>query len=172
MSPRIEAALVGGGLALTGALLVFIFTVIYTEIREARQRVRECAGLARLLAHEVARNEDQNTVKTRRENVPGGEEQEVLMVWGASPTVVDVWIEARTRLAQLMDREDFNVVADYYRTLQTLAEKIEPRRTEERAQEAIAVPGHEPSWEERTEQVKELLNQYSEPGKRQRWIGL
>ncbi len=52
MSDQLFAAVIGGVLALTGALLVFVFTVIYTEIREARQRARERKGLARLLLHE------------------------------------------------------------------------------------------------------------------------
>ena len=43
---------------LEGAVLVALITMFYTKIRESRRNVAESAGLAKLLTHEVQRNND------------------------------------------------------------------------------------------------------------------
>jgi hypothetical protein len=96
---------------LVGALLVFLLTTVYTEVREARQRARERSGLARLLETELQRQSDvlmpEEMSEVRREIAQGGLTQ-------------DVWLECRVRMAQLVDRGTFYGLEIYYREVDQL----------------------------------------------------
>ena len=156
--------------ALVGALLALLLTTGYTEIRERRQGVRECAGLARLLVHEVTRNEDQNTVGTREQPAANGEEQEVLSVTGENRPSLQAWMEVRARLAQLMKREDFNALDEYYSILQSLVDRL---GSSDNLMEMASLPFLSPTqrWEKRTQEVKALLKLYAEPRRRKTLLG-
>jgi hypothetical protein len=157
--------LLGG---LVGALLAVFFTTVLTEIREARQRVRESAGLARLLIHEVERNED--AVEIHPPPEPG--EREVVMSYRRNIPAVDGWLESRGRLAQLIDREDFGVIADYYEVLRSLRDVLEPYPVHSPDLKTDwEFPGNEPGWAQPTEDVKRRLTNYAYPGWRKNFIG-
>jgi hypothetical protein len=142
--------LLGG---LVGAVLVFLFTVVYTEIWERRQGVKESAGLARLLLHEVERNEDAVEIRT------GG----AVRSYARNLPTVDSWLEARMRLAQLIKRKDFEVIADYYQVLQTLRRPLEPYAPHNpNLNMTVEFPSDERGWEERTADVKSRLQRYAE----------
>ena len=156
--------------ALVGALLALLLTTGYTEIRERRQGVWECAGLARLLVHEVTRNEDQNTVATSEQPAANGEEQEVLSVTGENRPSLQAWMEVRARLAQLMKREDFNALDEYYSILQSLVDR---HGSSDNLMETASLPFLSPTqrWEKRTEEVKALLKLYAVPRRRKTLLG-
>jgi hypothetical protein len=157
--------------ALVGALLALLLTTAYTEIRQRRQGVRECAGLARLLVHEVTRNDDLNTVRTREQPATNGEEQEeVLSATGENRPSLQAWMEVRTRLAQLMKREDFNVLDEYYSTLQSLVDRL---GSSDNLIETASLRFLSPTqrWQKRTEEVKALLKLYAEPRQRKTLLG-
>ena len=156
--------------ALVGALLALLLTTGYTEIRERRQGVRECAGLARLLLYEFRRNEYLKTVRTREQPAANGEEQEVLSVTGENRPSLQAWMEVRARLAQLMKREDFNALDEYYSTLQSLVDRL---GSSENLVETTSLPFLSPTqrWEKRTEEVKALLKLYAEPRRRETLLG-
>ena len=157
--------------ALVGALLALLLTTGYTEIRGRRQGVRECAELAGLLVHELTRNEDQNTVRTREQPAANGEEQEeVLSVTGENRPSLQAWMEVRIRLAQLMKREDFNALDEYYSILQSLVDRLgSSDNLMERASLRLLSPTQR--WEKRTEEVKALLKLYAEPRRRKTLLG-
>ena len=157
--------------ALVGALLALLLTTGYTEIRQRRQGVRECAELARLLVHELTRNEDQNTVRTREQPAANGEKQEeVLSVTGENRPSLQAWMEVRTRLAQLMKREDFNALDEYYSILQSLVDRL---GSSDNLIETASLPflSSTQRWQKRTEEVKALLKLYAEPKQRKTLLG-
>lgn len=103
-----------------GAVLV----VAYTEVRDARRRVSEAAGLAKLLADEVSRNKAAVVLRRLPEDQGG---QEVLIARGDNPPAIDAWLEVRARLAQLLHRrEDFDAISDYYQNWHKLEQRIRP----------------------------------------------
>ena len=156
--------------ALVGALLALLLISGYTEIRQRRQGVRECAGLARLLLYEFRRNEYLKTVRTREQPAANGEEQEVLSVTGENRPSLQAWMEVRARLAQLMKREDFNALDEYYSTLQSLVDRL---GSSENLVETASLPflSTTQHWEKRTEEVKALLKLYAEPRRRKTLLG-
>ena len=115
---------VRGMSAILGALFGALAALAFTEWREARQRVSERAALARLLIEEVERNsperDDPTVVVSHQQGTEDGQEvtQELVFTYTHNPPVLDAWREARARLAQLLDPQDFKALADYYRVLQ------------------------------------------------------
>ncbi len=151
-----------------GAVLVALFTVVYTEVREARGAVRELAGLARLLADEVERNEE--TVRISPPAAGDERSKELLTTLSTKPPVIDVWLETRVRLAQGLEREDFDSIADYYQTLQWLAMGLQilgPHAP----MSARPISHKAASWQEQTADVKERLRRYASPGWRKEHLG-
>jgi hypothetical protein len=125
MSSQTQAALIGGGLALSGALLVFIFTVIYTEIREARQRVRARMGYARLLDDEIEAN---GRALKRIEEQADLSWGDLSSMWLERPPTDEAWKEVREPLVPLINPEDFRKLGEHYRLLAILLDlKEHPR---------------------------------------------
>jgi hypothetical protein len=94
----------------------------------------------------------------------------VLTVHGDNRPSLQAWMEARVRLAQLMKREHFNAVAEYYSILQT-DERLGPRgNLIGQASMSFASPTQ--TWAERTEAVKDILKRYAEPSGRKTLIGV
>jgi hypothetical protein len=138
-----------------GAILVAIFTVVYTEFREARQAANERAGLARLLAHEVERNEGAVEVAQGGPEHGEGVKELVRVRTSTNLPSAEAWVEARARLAQLMARHDFAAIADYYAVVQGLGSPSGATRP-------YSVGAVEPGWKERTADVKNRLAKYAE----------
>jgi hypothetical protein len=95
-----------------GAGLVAIFTVVYTEVREARQRGRELRGLARVIRPKMERNSDAIDTLKHAGLDPATYRDE-------HPTR-DAWYDTRVRLSQLMKDEDFHKLAMFYDDLEML----------------------------------------------------
>jgi hypothetical protein len=168
LSPRLEAALVGGLLALSGALLVFIFTVIYTEIREARQRVRARIGYARLLDDEMDANlRALERIQSERDHSLSWED--LAHVWLERPPTDEAWKEVREPLAPLIKPDDFRTLAEHYRLLRVLLDLKENPREEE--EEGLTVWGVSSDLYDEAMQLRSMLTRYGTPGKRERWLG-
>lgn len=167
MSPRIEAALVGGGLALTGALLVFIFTVIYTEIREARQRVRTLMGYARLLDDEIEAN---SRVLEMVQTASKISWMEVTSAWLSRPPTDEAWKAVREQLAPLMSPEDFRTLSEHYRLLVVLVDLVGHQTTSSTSD--LTVWGVSSDLTDEAPRLRSMLSRYENPSRRKRWIGL
>jgi hypothetical protein len=165
VSDEVFGALIGGGLTLAGALLVFIFTVLYTEIKEARQRSRVRRGYARLLDSEIEANGKALDLV----------QAQGYLSWGYSssdpgerpPTDV-AWKEVRTSLAPLMKPEDFRALANYYRQLGALVELAE--HLQETEGEDQAGSADKTDWTvltasyaliDETQQLRSMLSRYA-----------
>ncbi len=95
-----------------GALLVFVLTVLWTEIREGRQRARACMGYARLLDAEIEANG--RALTNLRENSDMTLEDLTKVLLDRPPTD-EAWKEVREPLVPLIRVEDFRALDVYYR---------------------------------------------------------
>ncbi len=156
-----------------GALFIFVFTVLYTEIREARQRARDCAGMARLLLQEVERNEASLQVGAQKGQEDGREvTQEVLTARRENTPSIDSWRESRGRIAGLLKHADFEAIAAYYDVVQRLTDVLESvPATSSGTKQSVAFRTSEQSWQNRTVDVKDRLRRYAEPSRRRLWFG-
>jgi len=144
-----------------GAFFVALVTIAYTEFRDARQAVRERTAFARLLSAEVERNDDLVEISPP----PSTEAtREILKVVSSTalPTV-DAWIETRVRFSHQIELQDFKAIDDYYEIVRSFA-------SPSGATVPYRVRGDEPSWKERTSDVKERLARYAEPNRIWRWL--
>jgi hypothetical protein len=144
----------GAAGAILGGVVVAAITIGYTEFRENRQRVRERAGLARVIADEVGRN-GRLLENSKAPPVEEPEVKEILKVAsGTSLPSADAWRESKVRLAQLIDIQDLEAISDYYTIVQSL-------ETPSGATTAIRVRADEPDWQERTDDVNKRLARYA-----------
>jgi hypothetical protein len=148
-----------GGAA--GAVLVALFTIGYTEVREARQRVRARMGYARFLGAEIQANGE--TLE------PFNDEDwasEVGQGNALDRISVDAWREARVPLASLIKAEDFDSLVEYYRRLEELmelkGEKVLGAGVAYRRTSAVM---------DKTPIVRGLLSRYANPPARVRRLG-
>jgi hypothetical protein len=148
-----------------GAIFVAIITIAYTEFREARQAVRECTALARLLSDEVERNEGLIEVTRPPPADTAGNIREILKVFSTTelPTA-DAWIQTRVRLSHI-ERQDFKAIADYYEVVRSFESPSGATRS-------YRVRGDERGWKDRTSDVKERLARYAEPNRIWRQLGV
>lgn len=164
VSSQTYAALIGGGLALSGALLTFIFTVVYTEIREARQRLRARIGYARLLHDEIEAN---GRALERIEEQTNLSWEDLSSVWLERPPTDDAWRQVREPLASLMKPEDFRTLGEHYRLLGILRDiKEHPREAKD-----LTVWGVSSDLTDETPQLRKMLSGYENPSRRERWLG-
>lgn len=163
------------GLIALGAILGAFASLVFGEWREARQRIWEKAGLARLLLAEVERNSPDRkkpSVVIKEVVDARGIRHEVVETYTEKPPMLDAWRETRTRLAQLLESQDFMALADYYQILQTLADNPSPSHVNPGEEKESQVwISEDQSWPERTEDLKKRLQRYADPPRRARLIG-
>jgi hypothetical protein len=151
-----------------GAVLVALFTVGYTEVREARRRVRTCMGYAKLLDTEIEAN---CRVLEKFDEVGDMSWQEAAWNWLNSPPTAEVWTEVREPIVSLISPEDFDALNEYYRLLRVLLDLKE-------------YPGANPSWHQlehvsgvagdlvaETPGLRDRLSRYARPSSRAKLIG-
>ena len=129
-----------------GAFLVAVFTIFYTEIREARGGVRETAGLARLLIDEVERNEEIiQVLPPSAENIDRF--REILSASSMDIPGFGAWVETRVRLAQGLEHGDFEAVADYYQFVTWMAIRLQAdRHSPKSISRSKPIPKSDVSW--------------------------
>jgi hypothetical protein len=165
-APAPEASGIGlddllGGLV--GAVLVALITVVYTEVREARQRVRARVGYARLLDAEIEANE-------RVANELGKHRDIFLMSLPKvqyTPPTIEAWPKISVKLAPLIEANEFASINEYYRQLRVLVDLKENRAlAAERGQPVdkflSGLRGH-------TKEARRLLSKYANPPRRSWW---
>jgi hypothetical protein len=161
---------------IVGALLGALVTFVFSEVRQARQRVSEKSGLARLLLAEIEHNSPDRASPT----VIVG--KRIVQAYVAHPPKLEAWKETRVRLAQLLDPEDFVALTNYYQIVQKLTDDATPISVfrkqvgPAKAGPEVQVRSHrlspeEPSWNERTEDLQSRLRRYANPPRRLRLIG-
>lgn len=150
--------------ALAGGLIVFTFTVIYTEIREARQRVRARMGYARLLDDEIEAN---GRALERVEKRSDLLLEDWTKMWLERPPTDEAWKEVREPLAPLLKPEDFRMLGEHYRLLRVLTDLTEhPRESKD-----LTVWGVSGDLSDEVPQLRSMLARYENPSRRERWLG-
>jgi hypothetical protein len=113
-----------------GAILVALFTVGYTEVKESRQRVRARMGYARLLEAEIEANGRVAEIISHSPDVSW--KDLAAGYWLSRPPSVEAWKEARAPLAALIRSEDFERLDAYYRLIGVFIDlKEHPPATEQ-----------------------------------------
>jgi hypothetical protein len=150
---------------LAGAALVALITMVYTENREARQRIRARMGYVRLLSHELEANKpivDEIARKYRERLVYS------LHKYDYPLPKIEVWPEVRVNLAPLLDIAEFAALDDYYRQLQVLLDKKEGRRVpvfeEGKSVESLMLAQH-------ADEAWRIVYKYADPPLRDRFLG-
>jgi hypothetical protein len=165
-----------------GAALVALITVGYTEIREARQRVRAAMGYARLLDAEIEANGRALEVLQDHSNMPW---EEYLQLALARPPSIEIWTQVRAQLAPLIKPEHLAVLDDYYRRIELLlAAKERPLLDAKEVREQLgwevnlaeegnpALDSIAHALERDTPWARGALSEYANPPRRARWLGL
>ena len=147
-----------------GAFIVFVLTVLWTEIREARQRTRARIGYARLLDAELEANG--RALSNLRENNDMTWEDLTRALLDRPPSD-EAWKEVREPLAPLIKGEDFKALDAYYRLLRVLLELKEysQNRTD------WGVWGVSSDLEDDTPRLRGKLSRYADPPSRAKWLG-
>ena len=161
--------------AVVGAFVALVFG----EWREARQRVREKSGLAKLLLAEMKRNSPDSDEPTVVVDVVVDIERnirhEIVQADTSNLPRLDAWRETRTRVAQLFESQDFVLLADYYQILQTLSDNPSPSYIKlgeiKESQVWRSELPEQQSWGERTEALQKRLRRYADPPSRVRLLG-
>jgi len=153
-----------------GAGLVALFTIGYTEVREARQRVRARMGYARLLDAEI---EDNGRVMEALSYVPQVTWKALAEgYWLESPPSVEAWKEVRAPLAALIKPEDFERLDAHYRRIGVFMDRKEhPPLEEEQLPAALSAWGFSSDLKDEVPRLRSMLAGYANPPARVRRLG-
>jgi hypothetical protein len=151
-----------------GAFIVFVLTVLWTEIREGRQRVRARMGYARLLDTEIEANDRALEELYGRTSTTAMSWEDFTRSW-LSPPSAEAWKEVRESLAPLIKAEDFGRLNEYYRLLGVL---IEMMREEIAGYTDSAARDISYDLKDETAELRDMLCGYANPPRRVRWLGL
>ncbi len=152
--------------ALVGALVGAFVTLVLTEWRQARQRVRALMGYTRLLVAEIEAND-------RVVNELGRHSGTYVMTLPKAkytPPTIEVWPEISVELAPLIKADEFTLINAYYRDLRVLVNVPKGR--------ALAAERGEPVDDilyrlgRDSREVRSLLSKYTDPPPRARWLGI
>ena len=166
-----------------GAVFVALITVGYTEIREARQRVRASMGYARLLDAEIEANSRALEVLQEHSNMPWEEYLQLALV---RPPSIEIWTQVRAQLAPLIKPEHLAVLDDYYRRIGFLLDaKDRPLLDAKDVRERLGYQGMDLTEEGNfaldsiaynldrdTPWARGALSVYVNPPWHRRWLGL
>jgi hypothetical protein len=137
--------------------------VVYTEIKEARQRVRSRIGYARLSDAEIEAN-------ARVANELAKDHDRFLMDLPKYPSLaIEAWPELRVRLASLIKLEDFASINDYYRQLRVLVDLKEGRSLE--ADRGKPVHKFLRGLRDHAHETRQRLSKYASPPGHAWWLG-
>jgi hypothetical protein len=108
--------------AVVGGVIVFVLTVVYREWVRIGQQGTLLRGLARVIHPEMKRN-----VKALEYLQKYARERNALTRadYQREHPIDDAWRDARTRLAEVMPRQDFAVLASFYEELELLTHSAE-----------------------------------------------
>ena len=159
-----------GGAA--GAVLVALFTVGYTEIREARQRVRARIGYARLLDAEIESNGRVTEVIAFSPEVSWKDLNPAADFWLSRSPSVEAWKEVREPLAVLIKSEDFQRLDAYYRRIGVfIALKENPPPTGTGEPPPLSAYEFSDELEAEKPDLRRMLSRYANPPRHTRWLG-
>ena len=145
-----------------GAVLVALFTIGYTEVREARQRARVRMGYARLLDAEIEANGRALERIHERTDVSW---EDLATDWLESPPTDEAWKEIRASLAPLIKAEDFNTLDEHYRLLGVLLDmKNHPQDT--KGSIDWGVYGISSDLKDELPRLRSMLARYANPPRR------
>jgi hypothetical protein len=150
-----------------GAVLVALFTVGYTEVRERRQQARERMGYARILDAEIEAN-GRALERVHEDTVVSWED--LTRTWLDRPPTDEVWREIRAPLAPLIRAEDFDTLDEHYRLLGVLLDmKEHPPVTQEPMD--VTVYGVSSDLKDEVPRLRDMLSGYANPPGRMKWLG-
>jgi hypothetical protein len=151
-----------------GAVLVALFTVGYTEIREARQRVRTRMGYTRLLDTEIEAN---GRVLERFDKEGDMSWEDVAWKWLDAPPTDEAWKEVREPIVALIKAEDFDALNEYYRLLGVLLDLKEHPKADPEWHQREHVPGVASDLVAETPELRAMLSRYATPSSREKLLG-
>jgi hypothetical protein len=157
---------VRGMSVLLAAVLGAFATLVFTEWRQARQRVTACMGYARLLDAEIEANEPVvNELNKHRVRFL----MDLHKYGGYIPPSIEVWPEISVKLAPLIEAEEFASINEYYRQLRVLVDLKEGRAIG--AARGQSVDAFLSRLKPLTKEARRLLSEYTEPSQGVRWLG-
>ena len=157
---------VRGMSVLLAAVLGAFATLVFTEWRQARQRVTARMGYARLLDAEIEANEPVvNELNKHRLRFL----MDLHKYGGYIPPSIEVWPEISVKLAPLIEAEEFASINEYYRHLRVLVDLKEGRAIA--AARGQSVDAFLSRLKPLTKEARRLLSEYTEPSQRVRWLG-
>jgi len=139
-----------------GAALVALFTVGYTEVREARQRGRARRGYARVLDGEIEANGRALEGIFDRPDISW---IDLPRSWLERPPSDEAWKEIRVPLATLIKGEDFDTLDEHYRLLGVLLDLKE--HPEEAEGQDISVWGVSSDLKDEVPRLRSMLSKYT-----------
>jgi hypothetical protein len=96
-----------------GGVVVFALTTVTSGVVRTRQRRRELRGLSRVLRPEMERNSKKIGILAG----PGGFSRHTYL---SEPPTRATWLDTRVRLSELMQEDDFAILAKFYAALELL----------------------------------------------------
>lgn len=142
-----------------GAALVALFTIGYTEVREARQRLRARMGYARILDAEIEAN-GRALEQVHEDTVMSWED--FTSTWLERPPTDEVWREIRAPLAPLIRAEDFDILDEHYRLLGVLLDMKE-HPSVSREPKDWGVYGVSSDLKDEVPRLRNMLSRYANP---------
>jgi hypothetical protein len=156
---------VRGMSVLLAAFLGAFATLVFTEWRQARQRVTARIGYARLLDAEVEANEAVIDALGKHR----GRFLMTLRKVGYTPPTIEVWPEIGASFAPLIEAEEFASINDYYRQLRILVDLKEGRALGAAKGQPVSV--FLSRLNPLTQEARRLLSKHANPPQRVRWLG-
>jgi hypothetical protein len=162
----IRAPGVRGMSALLAAFLGAFAALVFTEWRQARQRVTARMGYARLLDAEIEANEP---VVNQLNKHRGRFFIDLHKYGGYIPPSIEVWPEISVKLAPLIEADEFASINDYYRQLRFLVDLEAGRALG--AAKGQPVSNFLDEVNPLTQEARRLLSKHANPPQRVRWFG-
>ena len=145
------------------AFLGAFATLVFTEWRQARQRVIARIGYARLLHAEVEANEMVMDALGKHRFLM------TLPEVGYTPPTIEVWPEIGASFAPLIEADEFASINDYYRQLRILVDLEEGRALGAAKGQPVSV--FLSRLNPLTQEARRLLSKHANPPQRVRWLG-
>jgi len=154
---------------LLAAFLGALATLVFTEWRQARQRVSARMGYARLLVAEIEANEP--AVKTLDKHRQRYLFDDLRKYGGYTPPSIEVWPEISVKLAPLIEADEFALINDYYRQLRVLVDLKEGRALRAAKSQSVSRFLDE-VMNPLQHEARRLLSKHANPPQRVRWLGV